>query len=107
MSKYTVNGMIEHVMLGTLDYGYMSLVVGISCEGKNQSFGTHDLRYEKYGIDYLAQFLNTIDKSDFCDLVGSPVRVKKNGNKIIAIGHYLKDKWFEPENNVLKINLPG
>jgi len=99
MIEYEINnGVIDNVQLGTVDYGYMSLVVVIKFDSvSKQAFGTHDLRYEEYGLNYLSSFLAAIGKSDFCNLIGTPVRVKRNRDKIMAIGHYLNDKWFEPE----------
>jgi hypothetical protein len=34
------------------------------------------------------------------NLKGKAVRVKSDHSKVYAIGHYLKDKWFEPWTDV-------
>ena len=34
---------------------------------------------------------------EWSDLVGRPIRVKSNHSSIEAIGHILKDEWFNPK----------
>lgn len=98
MSEYdTDNGVIESVMLGLEDHGIPTCNLGIDFGGTFQAFGGYDLRHKSYGIDFLMEILKVLGVSKWEDLKGTFVRARRTHTKIIAIGHIVKDQWFEPE----------
>lgn len=49
---------------------------------------------------YIMRVLDTLCVESWNDLVGLPVRVVFEGGKIIKIGHFLKDQWFCPNEEI-------
>lgn len=65
-------------------------------DSSGQGFGGYALggKFTEYVIRGI---LTTIlDHGKWEDLKGKPCRAKIEEGKIIAIGHYLEDKWFDP-----------
>jgi hypothetical protein len=50
-----------------------------------------------YGIDYIARIMTTIEVESWNDLVGKSCRVMQTSSHVLAIGHYLKNQWFNIE----------
>lgn len=60
---------------------------------KNTSMG------DGYGIEYIGRLMDTLEVEKWSDLQGTPCRAMiDEHNMAIAVGHYLKDKWFFPED---------
>ena len=81
--------------------------------GSTQGFGGYafdtydkeeDLRIgTAWGCEYIRRILTTLGVSDWDKLNGLAVRVKKEDGyqgKIVGVGHFIKDKWFEPERHL-------
>ena len=51
-----------------------------------------------YAADFIGGVLAVVDVEKFSSLVGKTVRVKREGQSdtIVAIGHVVKDRWYEP-----------
>lgn len=94
MDKQIRNATITSTSLGNDERG-PSFWVNLTYGGAGQGFGGYFLggaftHYVIMGI------LNTLEVDNWEDLKGTPVRVESDGGKVYRIGHYLKDKWFDP-----------
>lgn len=94
----TERGMLSAWLM--LDYG----------DGVHQGFGGYALylprsNYANRG-DVAGHFvwrcLAVAGVDDWCKLVGRPLRVRCEGATIKAIGHIVKDDWFDPSRDWAK-----
>ena len=60
-----------------------------------------------YGMTSIREILVTLDVEKWEQLKGQKIRIRldsiQHHSKIVAIGHWMKDRWFDPE----RINLDG
>ncbi len=105
------NAIIESTMLGIEDCGVMSCMLYLKFEGSGQGFGGYTL--DQYiesrkrrvgwgpGLDFIMQILTTVGVTKWEDLKGKYIRVRHDQpglrGKIVAIGHIIEDRWFDPE----------
>ncbi len=86
----------------TLDYG-----------GSGQGFGGY-LLYAPKGwaahgkcMDFAGHFiyrcLEVCEVEDWAKLVGRTIRVKAEHGKVHAIGHIIKDNWFDPSEEIKEL----
>jgi hypothetical protein len=95
---YIKNAKIGYTYLGIGDYGYLSAIIGVEHDTGNTGFGTHDLRFPPYGINYIVKILETLEVDSWEELVGTHCRIKRFTDEgSMAIGHIIKDQWFHPE----------
>jgi hypothetical protein len=77
--------------------------------GTSQGFGGHALAltWKETPADLTGHFvmrcLRVAGAESWKDLVGRPIRVKATHDKVHAIGHFLKDDWFDPEADFAKM----
>lgn len=111
MSNAIENAIIEAVSLGAESHGIMTAYVTLKMDGGGVSLGgyaldTYDKTQQKrvptvaMGV-FVHGVLDAVECSDWSKLVGKPCRVKFDGEsmwgaQVIAIGHFIKDRWFEP-----------
>ncbi len=107
----TVNAEIAGTMLGIEDHGIMSCSITLTGDGWGQSFGgwTFD-SYDKikkervgtaYGCEFIKRVLGTVGVESWEKLKGKHVRIRRTRDKVSAIGHITKEKWFSPEDDML------
>lgn len=108
MSIETKNAIIERAYFDTerglsawltLDYG----------DCGHQSFGGYCLYVKKlfreqeskgnYAGHFIYRCLQIGDVSDWAKLVGRTIRVRADHGKVYAIGHIVKDDWFNPSED--------
>lgn len=117
------NGIIEYTRLGeeASGRGAFSAWVGIKFNGSGQGFGGYVLdeplfenhgkpgldrgkflgrQGTAWGLEFIKRILETLEVGLWEDLKNTPVRVKREHTKIHAIGHFYKDKWFNPEEDL-------
>jgi hypothetical protein len=101
---YEANGKIHSTMLGIEDHGIMTFFVNIDFGGSGQGFGGYALDGKagqvghSKSIQAIRKILQTVDVTQWEDLKGKYVRVRKDkeyGGTIKAIGHIIEDKWFD------------
>lgn len=116
MSETIYNGIITYTKLGIEDHGLLTFTLGIDfdehahCGFGGCSFGASYLeddsgksvrkyRNYPYTFELLIRILETVGVGTWEELKGKYVRVKTNSRlgKIIAIGHIMKEKWFNIE----------
>jgi hypothetical protein len=103
----TGNAIIRNVKLGLDRDVFLTPWLELQLtESGYQSFGGWNLgtrgRTLRGGPDYTANFiircLEIGDVEQWVDLRGKPIRYRKeDGGSIIAIGHIIKDDWFDPK----------
>jgi hypothetical protein len=94
----TLNAKIEHVSLG-FDHGIFTF--NLHCEysgGSGQGCGSialseHDRR-RPVGTEILAEILSTVGINYWEELPGTRIRVRREREMIIAVGHYMDDRWI-------------
>lgn len=111
----TVNARIQSTFLGYEDHGIMTAMLHLDYGGSSQGFGGYALDVyngkkrvasRACGV-FVAGVLLVTESSSWEKLAGKIVRVVRDvgaGGGIIAIGHPLKDLWFNAraEFQVLK-----
>lgn len=94
----TRNAIITSVTLGLEDHGILTAYLHLDYGGTAQGFGGYNL--QATGANYCAHFvrrcLETVGVNEWNDLAGKTIRVKAEHIKVHAIGHIVKDKWFDP-----------
>jgi len=114
------NARITKTELGFNDIGIFTCTLDLDYGGSSQGFGQHCLASEhekdkatypfNYGANYIMRLLKAVGVDTWEQLKGTYVRVQRevgeNGKiiwdgKIVAIGHIVEDKWFNP-NELLK-----
>jgi len=88
------NAKITGTELGGNERG-PSFWVYVDYGGAGQGFGGYSLggTFTHYVITGI---LEALEVDSWEKLKGTPVRVKASHDKVQAIGHYLKDQWFDP-----------
>jgi hypothetical protein len=102
------NAVIESAVITRADHGLLSAWVSLDFGGSGQGFGGHCLYLPKgfkhHTLQSLAghfiwRVLEVAGVEEWSKLVGKTIRVKSSFSRIKAIGHIVKDDWFDPEND--------
>lgn len=106
----TKNALITSATLGIEDHGLLTVSLCFEYECGCQCFGGHVLdQYDKgkerrvgtaYGCEYIQRVMAAVGVSEWSQLKGKHVRVRAEISKVHAIGHIVKDRWFNPEEDM-------
>jgi hypothetical protein len=111
------NARIKSTMLGTEDHGIMTAYLHLEGDGWGVGFGGYCFdEYDEsanrrfgtaFGTEFILQILRTLDIESWEKLPGTVIRVEYEGwgRKVLRIGHYMKDKWFDPSALAKKMQL--
>lgn len=109
-ATFIENGRIESTSLGTEDHGIFTAYLSLTFDGSGQAFGGWALdsfdkvRKERigtaFGCAWIMEVLRVLEVTKWERLPGTPIRVRRDNSRVYAIGHYLRDRWFEPEINL-------
>lgn len=100
------NATIRSTRLGTqhTDHGIQSFYINLDFDGEAQSFGGQILDASRNGVRVpttrLSSLLLAVGRVfavDWEGLPGLPCRAYERQGRIIAIGHYLKDRWVSTD----------
>jgi hypothetical protein len=104
------NAVIKSTMLGLEDHGIMSCMLHLDYGGTCQGFGGYALDEWNeplkarigtgYGLEFIKRILATVGVESWEKLSGSHVRVESNWGKVFRIGHFLEDRWFNPDEDL-------
>lgn len=104
------NAVIQSTMLGVEDHGILTCMIHTSSGVVGQGFGgwAFDAWNERakrregtaWGMHFVGLLLSTLEVGSWEKLPGTPCRVRATHNKIVAIGHFIRDRWFEPEKDL-------
>jgi hypothetical protein len=101
------NAVIDGTMLGVEDHGILTAFVYLDYgDGIHQGFGGYALdEYDRerkrrkgtaFGAEFIRDLLDAVGVSQWEKLKGVNVRVRADHGKVYAIGHIIKDQWFDP-----------
>ena len=104
----TCNAVIRSARI-LIERGMLTTFIGLDFGDYQQGFGGYRLlpgphsecrrRCElgpNYGALFVERVMRIADVDEWDRLVGKAIRVRRNGGDIIAIGHIVKEDWFEP-----------
>lgn len=97
MATTTKNARITKVFVGFDDHGIPTCMLSLDYGGTGQGFGGYDLRFVGHQM-FLFELMKTLEVNDLSQLKNLVVRVILIAGSINAIGHILKDQWFDPNN---------
>jgi hypothetical protein len=98
----TRNAIICDASIEIADPGILVASICLDYGGSNQVFG-RGVYMSKYGVDgknyaghFIYRVLDVAGADRWEHLKGKAVRVKGDSSHIEAIGHIIKDAWFDP-----------
>jgi hypothetical protein len=97
-----VNARIKGTFLGYEDHGIFTSDITLDYGSSFQSFGGWSIKGE-HTSRWIESILTVLELNSWEELENSLIRVKREksyNGKIIAIGHVLKDSWFEPTKDL-------
>lgn len=103
------NAVIKAANISNEDYGCLSVWLTLDYGGTGQRFGGFNLgnktvkEFSNEGGNSCGWFLNrcmaVAEVTNWSDMVGKTIRVKTSHEKAHAIGHILRDDWFNPSED--------
>lgn len=103
----TRNARITSAALTTADHGVLSGWLHLDYGGSGQGFGGHVLAVNpksphwpgaaNYCGVWVTRVLQIADVSSWDQLAGKTIRVRASRARVHAIGHILREDWFDPE----------
>ena len=109
----TKNAIIESASLATGDRGFLDAWIGLDYGGSGQGFGGYCLylpktfshhKLESVAGHFIFRVMEVAGVGRWEDLKGKPVRVKSDFTKVHAIGHIVRDDWFNPSEDFARLN---
>jgi len=79
------------------NHGHLTAWVHLDFGGGGQGFGGYGLGGPHCAV-FLKRCMNVIGVDKWQDLEGKPCRIRNTQNRVHEIGHFIKDDWFNPEN---------
>lgn len=104
------NAVITSTSLGAEDHGIFTVSLCLEYESGVQCFGGYAMdSYDKikkrrvgtaYGLEFIKRVMDTVGVTEWSQLAGKHIRAEAEHIKVHAIGHIVKDKWFNPERDL-------
>jgi len=105
-----VNAKVQSTRLTIEDCGVLSAWLYLDYGGASQGFGgytldgkpvdgSHDRTPWAGAGLFIRRCLEICNVDSWEKLPGASIRVRKDGSRVHAIGHFLKDEWFDPEKD--------
>lgn len=103
------NAVIESAIIDIGDRGCLTAWLTLDYGGAGQCFGgyalylpkswTHHEKNAGYAGHFLYRVMEIAGVDQWHKLPGKTIRVRKTWSKIEAIGHIVKDDWFDPDKD--------
>lgn len=109
----TRNAIIRSAGITCADHGVLSAWLDLDYGGSGQSFGGwslylpksfkhHNVAGPNYAGHFIWRVMEVAGVEKWSDVVGKTIRVRCEHIKVHAIGHIVKDDWFEPSLDFAK-----
>lgn len=108
------NAIIESAVIDTGDRGLLTAWLFLDYGGSGQGFGGYSLYLPKdfkhhtnkgdFAGHFIFRCMQIAGVEKWSDLKGKTIRVKCNHSKVEAIGHIVKDDWFNPSADFSKMS---
>jgi hypothetical protein len=105
MSIEIKNAVIKRATITSDDHGLLTAWLHLDYGGSGQAFGGYGLylpksfrhhKLQSAAGHFIWRAMEIADVSEWGQLTGRTIRVKHERSKIHAIGHIVKDDWFDP-----------
>ena len=102
------NAIIKSARITSDDHGLLSAWIDLDYGGSGQGFGGYCLYLPKnfehhqllsHAGHFIWRVMEVAGVDEWSRLVGKTVRVKSEHSKVHAIGHIVKDDWFNPSED--------
>ncbi len=107
------NAIIESATITNDDHGLLSAWVHLDFGGSGQGFGgyalylpnsfKHATNQRNYAGHFIWRVMEVAGVSRWEDLKGKTVRARAEHSKVHAIGHIVRDDWFNPTDDFAKM----
>lgn len=89
------NARVKSARLYLCDHGVWTSTIHLEAEGCSQGYGGYRMHEGPWMALWVRGICETLGVDDWAKVAGSYVRVRRDGPKILAIGHIVEDRWFD------------
>ena len=102
------NAIITNAEITNDDHGLLTAWLTLDYGGAGQGFGGYSLylpksfthhKLESCAGHFIWRVMEVADVSRWSQLTGKTIRVRAHHSRVVAIGHIVKDDWFDPEHD--------